>query len=103
MKTVKINSKTKDRIIHYFEGAGMDYYAWSKSFNMHFGYYRWGMNPFNREALLNQMNEEVLRRLELEKIVDPLVLDLGCGLGTISRYMARKNPEAHFYALTITP
>ncbi len=28
---------------------------------MHFGFFRWGMNPFNREAMLEQMNQEILR------------------------------------------
>ena len=33
----------------YYEEAGPDYAAWSPHFNMHFGFFRWGMNPFNRE------------------------------------------------------
>ena len=35
---------------------------------MHFGYYRAGMNPLRREAMLEQMNAEVLKRLKLEGI-----------------------------------
>ncbi len=93
----------KQKIIHYFEGAGLDYYYWDKSFNMHFGYYRNGMNPFDLPTLLNQMNEEVLQRLNLECYADPHVLDLGCGLGTTSRYMAGRQPDAHFSGFTITP
>lgn len=42
----------RQKIIEYFEGAGLDYYYWDKAFNMHFGYYRWGMNPFNLSELL---------------------------------------------------
>jgi len=34
--------------------AGPDYASWSAAFNMHFGFFRWGMNPFNREAMLEQ-------------------------------------------------
>ncbi|GJM35875.1 MAG: hypothetical protein DHS20C18_48760 [Saprospiraceae bacterium] len=99
--TKKLTAKQK--IIHYFEGAGLDYYYWDKAFNMHFGYYRRGMNPFNLPKLLNQMNEEVLQRLYLEQYVDPTVLDLGCGLGASSRYMAKANQEAQFSGFTITP
>ena len=103
MKTHFAQHTTHQKIIDYFEGAGLDYYTWSKSFNMHFGYYRWGMNPFDLEAMLNQMNEEVRKRLKLETCNEPVVLDLGCGLGTASRYMARKNPDASFYGITVTP
>jgi hypothetical protein len=29
----------------YYREAGPDYEAWSREFNMHFGYYRVGANP----------------------------------------------------------
>ena len=103
MTNKSISTQTKAHIIQYFEGAGLDYYEWSKSFNMHFGYYEWGKNPFDLEGLLNNMNAEVLKRLKLEDFEQPLVLDLGCGLGTSSRFMAERCPEATFYGLTITP
>lgn len=96
------NQSVFQNIIDYFEEAGLDYGAWSPSFNMHFGYYRWGMNPFNRESLLNQMNEEVMNRLAINK-KDALILDLGCGLGATSRYISQNYPEARFYGLTVTP
>jgi cyclopropane fatty-acyl-phospholipid synthase-like methyltransferase len=96
-------TSTQQKIIHYFEGAGLDYYYWDKAFNMHFGYFKPGMNPFNRPALLNQMNREVMNRLELHRYAEPTVLDLGCGLGAASRLMARENPEAQFHGFTITP
>ncbi|MCK6691148.1 MAG: methyltransferase domain-containing protein [Thermoanaerobaculia bacterium] len=98
-----IQSTARQKIIHYFEGAGLDYYYWDKAFNMHFGYYKPGMNPFDRSALLHQMNREVMNRLRLERYVEPLVLDLGCGLGAASRFMAKENSEAQFSGFTITP
>jgi SAM-dependent methyltransferase len=51
----------------YYEEAGPDYATWSPHFNMHFGFFRWGMNPFQREAMLEQMNQEILHRLDLER------------------------------------
>lgn len=101
LATIQLTARQK--IIHYFEGAGLDYYYWDKSFNMHFGYFEAGMNPFDRPSLLNRMNREVMNRLCLERFVDPLVLDLGCGLGATSRFMARENREAQFSGFTITP
>ena len=93
----------RERIIQYFEAAGLDYSAWSRAFNMHFGYWRAGMNPLNLEGMLDQMNEEVYHRLAIDNAEAPLVLDLGCGLGTVSRYMACRHTTALFRGLTVTP
>src|ERR1700694_883525 len=71
----------------YYSEAGPDYAAWSREFNMHFGYYRAGINPLRRETMLEQMNAEVLARLKVEGIAEPRLLDLGCGFGaTVRRY-----------------
>lgn len=61
----------------------MDYRAWSRNFNMHFGYYVWPRNPFALEAMLEDMSRQVFRRLDLEDGMK--VLDLGCGLGAPAR------------------
>jgi hypothetical protein len=50
----------------YYSEAGPDYAAWSREFNMHFGYYRAGANPLRREAMLEQMNAQVLARLQVD-------------------------------------
>ena len=67
----------------YYTEAGMDYRAWSRSFNMHFGYFRWPANPFGLEGMLEEMSRQVFRRLELTDGMG--VLDLGCGLGAPAR------------------
>jgi cyclopropane fatty-acyl-phospholipid synthase-like methyltransferase len=87
----------------YYSEAGPDYAAWSREFNMHFGYYRAGVNPFQREAMLEQMNAEVLARLQLEGIAEPQVLDLGCGLGATLRSFARRLPQASLLGVTRVP
>ena len=68
----------------YYEEAGPDYAAWSPSFNMHFGFFRRGMNPFGRETMLEQMNLEVLDRLRLPA-ERPRILDVGVGSGEFFR------------------
>jgi ubiquinone/menaquinone biosynthesis C-methylase UbiE len=93
----------RQEIIRYFEGAGLDYYYWDKAFNMHFGYFRRGMNPLDLHRMLDQMNLEVLKRLRLKAISNPSVLDLGCGLGAASRSMAKDRKDAQFLGFTITP
>jgi SAM-dependent methyltransferase len=70
---------------------------------MHFGYFGRGMNPFRLESMLNGMSEQVYQRLGVDAIDEPLVLDLGCGLGTVSRYMAGRHPTAQFVGATVTP
>lgn len=87
----------------YYSEAGPDYAAWSREFNMHFGYYRAGANPLNREAMLEQMNAEVLARLRMDGIADPKLLDLGCGLGATLRSFARRLPSAKLLGVTRVP
>ena len=87
----------------YYSEAGPDYSAWSPGFNMHFGYYRAGVNPFDREAMLEQMNAEVLARLQVDALDEPRLLDLGCGLGATLRHFARRIPHAQLTGVTRVP
>jgi len=87
----------------YYSEAGPDYAAWSPEFNMHFGYYCGGANPFDREAMLEQMNAEVLMRLQLDAVTEPQLLDLGCGLGATLRSFARRLPSANLLGVTRVP
>src|SRR6266542_85614 len=48
-----IGGSRYEQLIAYYEEAGPDFGAWSPAFNMHFGYYRFGFNPFRRERMLN--------------------------------------------------
>lgn len=90
------------RVVDYYEVAGPDYRAWSPAFNMHFGYYRRGMSPWRLAPMLEQMNAEVLARLGLPD--GPVqVLDMGCGLGEVARFVARRRADAAVTALTIAP
>jgi len=87
----------------YYSEAGPDYAAWSSEFNMHFGYYRAGANPLNREAMLEQMNAEVLVRLQVDGTCGPRLLDLGCGLGATLRSFARRLPHSQLLGVTRVP
>ncbi len=87
----------------YYTEAGPDYAAWSRGFNMHVGYYRAGANPLDRESMLKQMNLEVLTRLHLDGILEPSLLDLGCGLGATLRSIAGRLPHARLLGLTPVP
>ena len=93
----------RDRFQRYYEEAGPDYAAWSPAFNMHFGFFRWGLNPLDREVMLEQMNLEVLRRLDLDGRVLSRILDMGCGLGATLRSIARRVPAAEVHGITLVP
>lgn len=104
--TQKIKSKSPQKyqdIIDYYEIAGEDYAEWSKYFNMHFGYFKWGMNPFNLEPMLDQMTAQVHKALQIPKHQNAKILDLGCGLGTSARYMAKLSKNYQLKGLTIVP
>jgi len=100
-----ITDLPSDSFQRYYEEAGPDYAAWSSHFNMHFGFFRRGMNPFRREAMLEQMNVEVLDRLRLPGFdtASPRILDMGCGLGATLRSIARRMPAAELHGITLVP
>jgi MPBQ/MSBQ methyltransferase len=84
----------------YYTEAGMDYRAWSRAFNMHFGYWRWPQNPFALEAMLEEMSRQVF--LRLAPADGDRLLDLGCGVGAPARALISRNPVA-VTALTRVP
>lgn len=90
------------QIIEFYEEAGIDYEHWSKNFNMHFGCFRWGMNPFRRELMLEQMNAEVCKNLKLNDDA-AFLIDLGCGFGATARHIARKHRNATVKGVTLVP
>jgi MPBQ/MSBQ methyltransferase len=98
-----IQAAQRQRLIAYYEEAGPDYGSWSPGFNMHFGYYRLGLNPFGRERMLNEMNRQVLDRLRLTADRDDLIVDLGCGVGATVRCAAAMFPHKRILGLTVVP
>src|ERR1700731_2142645 len=97
------SEKAIQEIVQYYTEIGPDYWQWSKSFNMHFGYYRMGMNPFDLESMLRQMNQEIIRRLALDHEKPLRILDLGCGLGATARQLTAALPHAQVSGITIVP
>ena len=90
-----------DRIVRYYSEAGQDYRAWSRDFNMHFGYWRRLLDLFRREEMLREMTRQVVSRLALSTDGEKQILDLGCGLGASSRLAAAENPRLRVDAVTL--
>ncbi|WP_454907126.1 SAM-dependent methyltransferase [Variovorax gossypii] len=89
----------------YFTEVAFDYSAWSPSYNMHFGFWRAGLNPFRREGMLVEMNRVVGRALRLADAQPGTtprrcVIDMGCGAGATARTLVGDNPS--LYAVTVT-
>ena len=85
----------------YYNIAGPDYEAWSKNFNMHFGYCKKWSDIFSLEKMLVRMNDEVLNRLQIPTTDITNIVDLGCGVGTVARYAAKNFPLATITGVTI--
>lgn len=104
--TLSPQEKSKDNTIEmvdFYNEATEDYAFWSKDLNMHFGYYRPFLNnPFRRNTMLNEMNNQVLKRLNLPKHHGSLV-DLGCGVGGTMRYALKKIKEITTFGVTLSP
>lgn len=92
-----------EHIIEFYEEAGMDYEYWSKGFNMHLGFYRRGLNPFDREKMLEQLNLEVGARLGLDPKDKVFLIDLGCGAGAVTRSVAKNFSSSIIKGVTIAP
>ena len=92
-----------ERIIEFYDEAGMDYGHWSKGFNMHLGFYRRGLNPFDRERMLEKMNLEIAARLWLNSADKAFLIDLGCGAGAIARTVAKNYSNSIIKGVTNVP
>ncbi|MBX2829078.1 MAG: methyltransferase domain-containing protein [Flavobacteriaceae bacterium] len=107
--TLPLQKKTKETrtsrqdIIKFYDEATEDYEFWSKDLNMHFGYFRWGKtNPFRRDSMLNEMNSQIYKRLELIGR-HRVVADLGCGMGGTMRHFLKKDPRLSMIGVTLSP
>ena len=107
MKSITLNhqekvEKTKIEMIDFYNEATEDYEFWSKDLNMHFGYYSPFKNsPFARNTMLNEMNNQVLKRLNIPKDKSNLI-DLGCGVGGTMRYALKNNKNLTTFGVTLS-
>ncbi len=82
----------KQQVVSYYVDTGLDYGEWSREFNMHFGYYRFPMNPFKREPMLEEMNRQVFSHLQL-KSDDVLNIRFGLRIGSALPFADKKLPR----------
>ena len=92
-----------DAVRALFREAQEDFRRWSPGYNMHFGWWKRGMSVFDREPMLEHMNEEVAAALELPAYAPAKAIDLGCGAAATARTVARRHPRCEVVAVTIVP
>lgn len=90
-----------EQIKEYYRAVAQDFRAWSPKLNMHFGFWDWNINPFNREDMLERMNGEVLNRLRLAPSGPALLADLGCGAGATARTIVQQRVKTTIDAVTV--
>lgn len=101
--TVPISDPAKKEIVDYYRETEDDYDVWSREGYLHYGYWRLGINPFARKRMLEEMNNVVFSKLELQRLEKGRVGDLGCGLGAACGYGARIFPNLEWFGITISP
>ncbi len=101
IKATKKTVKNNHSFIDLYNEATEDYEFWSKDYNMHFGYYTpFRTKLFRRDTMLNEMNNQVLKRLEVK--AKDLLVDLGCGMGGTMLYAAKKYESIKAIGVTLS-
>ncbi|WP_282044200.1 methyltransferase domain-containing protein [Winogradskyella flava] len=104
-QTVTLNNyseQNKVEMVNFYNEATEDYAFWSNDYNMHFGYFiPFKTNPFKRDAMLNEMNKQVIKRLGIKTTKNRLI-DLGCGMGATMRYALKKHSTIIAYGVTLS-
>src|SRR5262245_17203531 len=90
-------------VVDYYRQTTADYRAWSRNLNMHFGYWRGGLSPFNRERMIEEMTAQVLARLERGGHRVARLADLGCGAGAPATFVLGARPELRLEGITLLP
>jgi len=93
---------SKVEMIDFYNEATEDYEFWSNDFNMHFGYFRpFNTNVLKRDSMLNEMNNQVMKRLQINTKKHRLV-DLGCGMGATMRHALKQFKKLIAYGVTLS-
>lgn len=73
---------------HYHASAAL-YKRWSPEGHLHFGYWRWPLDPFDRRGQLEELVHQVAGSLGAH--AGSALADLGCGYGASARLLAARH------------
>ncbi len=104
-QTLTLNAQPEQNTIDitdFYNEATEDYEFWSRDYNMHFGYFiPFKTNPFKRDTMLNEMNRQVIKRLNIGNDKHRLI-DMGCGMGGTMRYALKHYKNLTAYGVTLS-
>ena len=86
------------KVTAHFHASAELYKLWSPEGHLHFGYWRWPMNPFRRRQMLEELVHHVVR--ELDPKPNKRLADFGCGYGSAARLVAEAY-RTHVDAFTV--
>jgi SAM-dependent methyltransferase len=97
-------------IAEFYDRATADYQHWSAALHMHFGLWRWPLSPFDRAGMLDALSRFTHERLGLDGDAEGdadgdaegTVVDLGCGVGSSARLLARAHPRSRVLGLSLS-
>lgn len=105
IQTIYLNNYSEQNrieMIDFYNEATEDYEFWSGDYNMHFGYFiPFKTNPFRRDSMLNEMNAQVIKRLQIGTDKNRMI-DLGCGMGATMRYALKHYKNVIAYGVTLS-
>lgn len=94
--------KHRQEVCAHYRDTLENYRWWSPEGHLHFGYWRWPINPFARRAMLEEMNNQVFKCLELDRLESGKIADLGCGVGGASRYGCQRYPKLDWVGVNVS-
>ena len=94
----------EEDVVNYYERFWSKFEQWwdaKETLGIHLGYFD-DSTTTHRQSVL-RMNEYTWDLLKLDGTKPLLVLDVGCGIGGTSIYLAKKYPPVTFTGINITP
>ena len=80
----------KITVSEHFRGAAELYHTWSPIGHLHFGFWKIGICPWKRAAMLDEMVEQVYSQIKTDG-ASQYFADLGCGYGSAARQLVREH------------
>jgi cyclopropane fatty-acyl-phospholipid synthase-like methyltransferase len=100
VRRVQVDPVADPKVQAHFHASAKLYKQWSPEGHLHFGHWRWPMNPFGRKAMLEAMVLRVADGLCSDR--GSRIADLGCGYGAAARLLAQER-GFHVDAFTVVP
>lgn len=101
------SKKYNDNLNKFYNDTTLtSYQAYNKNFNMHCGYFDIYQNKLsdllNLTKLTDNLNDFLIKNLQLNKSKNYKILDIGCGIGTTCNQIYNNYPNCDINGVTIS-